>query len=326
MSDETIATPEVTADVATTAPANDNATSAASDAARTLAARRAEIRANLNAKPKETSSEVDSEAVTAAKPDVPAVVDKGPKLDDLSGLIKEQRRIKADKAQLESDRAALKEVEPYIPRIRAAEAAIKAGDKVSAIKALFPGEDLTSDLFWDLAKSIGEQPGDGPKEIDLDKLVADKIAAQRKADSDAAADKVKQAREAADNELNGARGEYLGAVHATFTANAAKYPAIASLGVSSERIKDFVEVDFFKKHGRIPSASETLDELEKEIADRILSTPYARREEAQRAPSPTITANWRSDPGRPTNSDNGPKTLDEIRAARRASLSAKTTG
>lgn len=307
------------------APVNDNAAQAAdnpaSEAAKTLNARRAEIRAKLaSAKPESSDTKEAASASGAKSPEPASQTTTGTDSpDDIQALIREQRLIKKERQQVEATKAELKEYEADVQRAKAAREHMGKGDRIAALKALFPGEDLTSDLFWDLAKAVGQE-GEGAAQPDLEKVVAAQVEAKLKADADAAAKRRDDEKAAAVVQLDMARNEYASACGDVFKANQDKFPAIAALGVRAERIRDFVEKEFRpQNNGRIPSTFETLQAMEKELSGRILSTPYAAQP-AQPQRANTVSNSWRSDPGRPANDNSANKTLDQIREERRALL------
>lgn len=308
------------------APVNDNAAAGAvdnpaSEAAKTLNARRAEIRAKLaSAKPESSDTKDTAPASGAKSPESASQTTTGSDSpDDIQALIREDRRIKAESKRLEISKAELKEYEADVLRAKTAREHLGKGDRIAALKALFPGEDLTSDLFWDLAKAVGQE-GEGAAQPDIEKVVAAQVEAKLKADADAAAKRRDDERAAAEAGLNDARNEYISACGDVFKANQDKFPAIHALGVRAERIQDFVEKEFRpRNNGRIPSTLETLQALEEELSGRIRSTPYAAQA-AQPARANTVSNSWRSDPGRPANDNSANKTLDQIREERRALL------
>jgi hypothetical protein len=306
-------------------PANDNSNAGnpASEAAKTLNARRAEIRAALAApKSQQASSDTKEPAsATGAKsPEQSSPATSAPDSDELAALIREDRRIKSEAKRLEMSKAEFKEYESDVQRARAAREALKTGNRIGALKALFPDEDLTSDLFWDLAKAVGEEP-EGERQPDIKELVAAQVAAKLAADKEAAEENERNRRSAAEAGLNEARSEYVSACGQAFAANKDKFPAIAALGIHAERIREFVEDEFRPRNGgKIPSTFETLAALEQELVARVRMTPYAAREEAPVQRAATVSSSWRSDPGRPANDNSANETLEQSRERRRALL------
>lgn len=301
-------------------PANDNAGNPASAAAKTLNARRAEIRAKLSNPSKESSATKETADATTAKSAEPLSAASPPDGDEIAALIREQRRLTAESKQLEASRAQLKEFEADVQRAKAAREALKTGNRIGALKALFPDEDLTSDLFWDLAKAVGEEPE--AAEPDIEKLVAAQVEAKMKADAEAAAKRRQDEKDAHVARLQSAHSEYVGAVGDVFSANRDKFPAINALGIGAERIRAFVEDEYHPKNGTVPSPFETLQHLEDELTSRIRSTPYAAREAAPPPPAATLSSAWRSDPGRPANDNHAADSIEQIRARIKASFRA----
>jgi len=342
---ETTATPEAPE---TTAPdaSPANAADAASEAARTLAARRAEIKAKLakgegndpkDSKP-DGATDANAQHASAKDPksaDTQKTAAKADADDDLSALIKEQRRISAESKRIAAERAAIeaarKEVEEFAPRVKAAKEALAKGSKVDAIRALFPDEDLTTDLFWDLAKQLGEGEPAQPKAIDpeeLAELAAAKLEAKRQAEEEARQAKEREAQEAQERQLSEARETYLSAVNETFQANAANYPGVVRLfkligdranKVVSERIIELAEAQG-RETGSVPSVSEVLAKVSQELyAD---AAQAAANDNGAARSAGTVTSAWKSDPGRPI-TPSREKTLEEIRAERKAALRAQ---
>ncbi|MBA2560636.1 MAG: hypothetical protein H0V07_12280 [Propionibacteriales bacterium] len=250
--------------------------------------------------------------------------------------------------------AALKEHEQYLPRIAAAKGHIAKGDKLAAIQALFPDEDLMTDLFWDLAKLNGQQVEAGDEDGSVKRMTPDQIAdlaatkleikraaAEQEAAAAAALAKAEQAA-AGDRELEGARTEYLGDVNQAFQAGGqGRFAGIEALhrhlssdvepgldandpehpsNVIGRRLMKFVETEG-RKLGRILPPAEALAAYDARLRAGMPATPVA-----EVRPSPTMTSAWRSDPGRPTPADDGHKTLDRIREERRAALRGRPTG
>ncbi len=298
-----------------------------------------------------------SSSSTEATEQSPPPVASEPAADEIAVLIREDRRIKAEARKVEARAAEVeakaKQFESWAPRLSAAEAALAKGDTLAAIRAAFPDVDLTGDVFWDIAKQYGATASDddGPSEVDFEKLVDERLTAREKAEKEASEAKRRELHQAVSQrlaevdhqiapgfagdvmeiaELAGnvaaevvgdvveAYGEFVAATNQTFSANAAKYPAIATLGAHPRRVVETSE-RLRKETGNQPSTSAVLDALEKEMAARIQATPYAQRTEQPR-PSPTVTSSWRSDAGRPAPVEGGRRTVDQLRAERKARL------
>lgn len=320
------------------------------DAAKALRARRAEIREKLKAKP--ADKEKPAEAKTEAKEAAPkAEAKQEPSTDEVQALIREERRLKAEKAQVAQEREALKAHEPKIKRLEQAESLLAKGDRVGAVRAMFP--DLTDDLFWDLAKSIGEK-GDAGDAPDIDTLLEQKLTARQEQEARAAQERAD--RERAEHQAQLARvdekvapgfsntvlsllsiereppevqrqvaeayGEFVEATAKVYTAHKDKLPGISEFGASpAEVVRKAEQLRASLK--RQPSTAEVLNAIEADITariERIRPTPTP----PQQRPSTAVTNGWRSDPGKPA-VDRSTMTLDQIREERRAALRARTS-
>jgi hypothetical protein len=356
MADDVVVSEGSSSPATTEAPAEGQAkeASAATEAARTLAARRAEIRGKLgkdsagpkagatasgnapNADSSSSSGQGGDSKPSSATAQTPPAAKQEAKADagsdEIAALIREDRRIKAEGKKLAEERAALeaarKEVDEYTPRVKAAQAALAKGDKVSAIKALFPDEDLTTDLFWDLAKQLGE---DAPAQAAIDpekvaEMALERLEAKRKAEQDAEAAKKAEAAKADDAALEEARNEYLAEANKEFQRNIASFNGMTRLfkligsratTVINERIIEVAE-EHGRATGRVLSIADAMAKVNAELA--------ADQQEAAAndngKPAANVTGKWQSDPGRPAGKDSKDKSLDEIRAERKAALRA----
>lgn len=331
--------PAAPATVATPATAaNDNATPATpatpnpvSQAAKTLAsareARRAALRQGADKDPKTATPSSPPSDSTETSTDTPKPAAE-PEADEIAALIREDRRVKGAAKQLEARAAEVEaraqRIEPWLPRIETAEAAFAKGDVVSGVKALLPNPDLANDLFWELAKSIGEDPGEAPP-VDIRKVVEEEILARQKAEREEAEQRRKQEREAVETNLNGARGEFLGACNDIFQGKHAQFPEIVrvfrKLGPDAtpainRRLIDKVE-SHYRTTREMLSAAQALQLVEQEL---LSIDPPAQVEPPR--PSPTVTSSWRSDPGRPAPAEGTRRSVDQMRAEIKARLRA----
>jgi hypothetical protein len=342
MADDVVVSEGSSSPATTEAPAEGQAkeASAATEAARTLAARRAEIRGKLgkdsagpkagatasgnapNADSSSSSGQGGDSKPSSATAQTPPAAKQEAKADagsdEIAALIREDRRIKAEGKKLAEERAALeaarKEVDEYTPRVKAAQAALAKGDKVSAIKALFPDEDLTTDLFWDLAKQLGE---DAPAQAAIDpekvaEMALERLEAKRKAEQDAEAARKAEAAKADDAALEERN-------IASFNGMTRLFKLIGSRAttVINERIIEVAE-EHGRATGRVLSIADAMAKVNAELA--------ADQQEAAAndngKPAANVTGKWQSDPGRPAGKDSKDKSLDEIRAERKAALRA----
>lgn len=102
-------------------------------------------------------------------------VSPGSDEDEIQLLVETERRqtatarqLDARTKELETRAAALKEHEEYIPSVKAAREALKAGDHIGALRAVFPEGMILKDIFWAISKHI-DANGDGETPaLDLD--------------------------------------------------------------------------------------------------------------------------------------------------------------
>ncbi len=325
-----IATPESSS---TPAPAEGTAAPAApasnpvSDAARTLAASRASHRAKLES-PKATGEP------SAAAPASPGAAQaKEPSLEEVQAAIRAQRerrdatkRDEQARQQLAEKEKSVTEAAGELEALRTARQLMAKGDRIGAIKAMYPDVDVTSDLFWDLARQMGtgedgKATGDG--EVDLEKAIADGIAKARAAEKETEEASEREKREKADAALGEARSSYAQEAAEVFKAMHQKFPLINHITIPPERVWQYAEEN--TKDGRVPDPAETLAKIEADFEERIRAAGYVKAGEQQAPNGPTgatVTNGWRSDPGRPAPAGNDGKTLDQIREERRARLTA----
>lgn len=271
--------------------------------------------------------------------------------EELVGLIRDQRALKAAQEAVRLEREALKADEPDLVRTRAAKAAIAKGDRLGAVRALFPDTDITKELLWDITKAIeaGElDPAPAPGQ-DIEKMVLDKLAAIKKSEADELAANEQQKSEgrqavisAKDAELGAGFGasvvkvaglesvdgdtlkpvidgyaDYVVEMNKQF--DPAKYPALREFPVDHETVIACHQRLWKDAKGASVPPALVLQELESQLVARLhkalpgqVTTPSK--------PSPTVTAAMRSDPGRPLPPAPGKQTLLEKRDAIRQRL------
>jgi hypothetical protein len=311
-------------------------------------------------KPSATSASGPSSAATPqAEPSTPAREGAAPASGqpaaapdpdaELAALIKEDRRVKAAAKDVESRAAALKDIEAVAPRIRTAQELAAKGDRMGAVRAVFAehGDQFLKDLFWDLLKVNPAAEDDG--EVDVDKLVEQKLAAREQAAKDEEERKRKEAEQgahqrfaavdeavsqpgfaravAAIETLRGAPletiesyGSYCVSVAKAFEAAPDKYPAIKRLGVWPTALVQKAEQIRAEKHVP-PGIHELLTAIEADLtgAARELAGASAPAVPAK-APASTLTPAWRQNPGTPEPDAQRARSLDEIRAERKRRL------
>jgi hypothetical protein len=322
-----------------------------SEAGRTLAQLRSQHREALSKPPAPAPAQ---DTPPEAKPPAPAADD-----DEIATLIAEDRRLKTLSKELETRAAAVKEHEQYIPSVKAAREALAKGDYIAALSAVFPGEDITSDLFWALSKHVSEQTG--APEVDIDQLVEKKLTErqareqqEREKAQQEARQKVAEARDSMDRHLGvgfganllkqvrtvhvagrevpseqappevmanivTAYGDYVKAALSEYERDAAKYPAIGKFRPPLGKVVEHLE-RMRREKGTPPSTTAVLQAMEDEIAADIRGTPYAAPSAPAARPSPTVHSGWQRDAGGAPPAADEPKGVDAKRAAIRARL------
>lgn len=170
------------------APANDNAAAPAAAPAPTLADK-LQARAEALSKPDGAAPE--------AKPAEPAKPAEGaPKpesTDDLLAAVRAQRKEreaqKARDQELETLRQQLKDNEPTVAQTRQARELLARGDRIGAVRAMFPDLDTTGEFFYELARAVaakeakgeGEEPTGALTPAQVEELVEKRMAAKEAA-------------------------------------------------------------------------------------------------------------------------------------------------
>lgn len=315
MSDQVPAAPAASAPAQATAPtapapAPDAKDASASDAARILAARRAKL---LPAKePLKDAAPAEPPKGEATKADAPKVEDDDARL---AALVREDRRLKAERAKFSEEQArhrAEADADASDRKVLATmREALANGDRIAAIKALFPEEDLYEGLFYDLLR-MAPKDGDGGSQQDVQALVKAELAK---------ADEAREAarREAAARDLGTAREGYAQACAAELQAHVADFPLVKAYGFTVEEMEDHVKAAIAKT-GRAPDPIEVLRHFEAAKHGRLKGTRYEPREAAPTLPAPSITADVGRNNGVPTNGNGHTLTFEEKRELLRQRL------
>jgi len=278
----------------------------------------------------------------------------------LRPLIKHEQRLKTREKELETKAERFKALETLAPAIDAAKAKAEAGDRVGAIRDIFGSEFTKEALWdllkqaEDLEKDEGKAPDvkatireelearqkAEQAEAERKRKERDQGVSQRLAKVDAETGQPGFSRLVAEIETLApyfapAKGEEPGEAQArtagivetlglyvrdcarTLVASKAKYPAVAEFDVSPLQVIQAAE-KLRKANNRVATWEETLQALEDGFKARALRIAGVQAKAPE--PSPTVDSTWRQDLGKPSPQGDGPKTLDDIRAARKGKL------
>lgn len=228
----------------------------------------------------------------------------------LAALVQEDRRLAAERAAIRKEREANSKEREQFEAVRKAR---ESGDNVAVLKAMFPGEDLSGPIFWDLVKSLGgaaTEPPEKPQALtrdDFEKLLEEMLDKRQ-----AAANEV-HAKAKADSLQN-----YAGACSAELKTSAAKYPLVQAYGVTLAEIEKHLDRTYAET-GKVPPPSDVLAHFEKIKAGLLEKTPYARPQ-ANGNGQQTVSSSWTSDSGGKQVPDDKGMTLSQKTDALRAKL------
>jgi hypothetical protein len=192
----------------------------ASDAGRTLAQVREARRQAASAPPVAATPETTTAAAEAPK-EAPT--------DEVLALVRQERRLAQDRAQLERDRAALKDAQPDLDMVKAIKEAKTKGDRIAILRAVgFTDEDLYNGeqaLFHQLLELAKGAPA-AEAAPDVAALVAAELERREAERVAAMGTERQQARETRIAKSGAWQGELVGFANAHLT----DYPAIAAYG------------------------------------------------------------------------------------------------
>ena len=162
----------------------------------------------------------------------------------LAQLTREQRRFTAEQEKWAAQRT--EETKTHAEKLQHAEtlaqaqAAVQSGDWLAAAKAIAPDVDPNI-VALRLLEQL--QLGD-PQPIsvaDVEKMVAAKLEAQRKADEAKRTEEEKARNAETVRVLEGARENYLGACAAAYNGKAADFPLVGARGIPRAELLEYVE-------------------------------------------------------------------------------------
>lgn len=272
-----------------------------------------------------TAALSDSNAVTTGASTAvvsPVVPNTAPPSEEsvLRALAEEQLRLARERRQLVADRknddTARNADKDRLRKLDAIEAAQKDNNRIALLRALHNGE-LPDGELGEWGKEVGAaMAGDiAITPEDLDKIVDRKLAAKEAA-AKRANDEQAAARATVRDEAN---NNYLTALQGALTADVAKYPGISRFGVKAEKVLQLVEESFRTSGGKeVIPVLDVLKQLESDIMADIAATPYGTKPANIPAP-PAIAA---AVGARPTTviTDDPPLTLDAIETRARAEI------
>ena len=264
-------------------------------------------RANVGLPAKDRSSEKNTATAEAPAivPVATAPAEKPPETapddaaDRLARIVREDRRLKADRAKLDEDRKA---ADADFSRLKAAKELREKGDSIGAIRALMPDLDVEGDLFWKLVESLKEPAPLTQKSVE-ETVKAELAAREEKARAEAKAQ--------ADAHMATAKDAYITACNSLVD----KFPLVKSIGVQSEDVIAYITAEA-KRTGDVPDPEAALKHFEDHLTS-VTEAHFKTRNPAPAAPvaapSITPTAAWASGAGGKASPPDKPMSLDEKR-------------